>query len=301
MDYMPFGEQIAGGSGTNHKFTGKERDSESGLDNFGARYFGSSFGRFMRPDPSSVGGDIVDSESPQSWNMYSYVANNPLSATDPDGLDCIYINNDTGKFEGFNSGDCDNSTTEKANSGYYVNGTVDTISTTTGDASGVVTGYSGTNNDSGTPTLLSGTFNSSAPNSNSDALNPFAQGVFTQLNQMNILNNTLKIYGASAVIGITGGAACYYLCPEAGITTLGLEGASEGVTVTPGNAASVSRAAAQGGRMAVERALRSYQKRLAEHLAKLNEIKGDPGSVQREINNFRGLIKAAEEYLSKNP
>jgi RHS repeat-associated protein len=45
-----------------HKFTGKERDSESGLDNFGERYFGSSFGRFMRPDPSSVGGDIVDSE-----------------------------------------------------------------------------------------------------------------------------------------------------------------------------------------------------------------------------------------------
>jgi len=52
---------------------------------------------------------------------------------------------------------------------------------------------------------------------------------------------------------------------------------------------------------AVEKALRSYQKRLAEHLAKLNEIKGDPGSVQREINNFRGLIKAAEEWLSKNP
>jgi hypothetical protein len=34
---------------------------------------------------------------------------------------------------------------------------------------------------------------------------------------------------------------------------------------------------------------------------KLNEIKGDPGSVQREINNFRGLIRAAEEWLSKNP
>jgi len=32
------------------KFTGKEQDSESGLDNFGARYYGSSFGRFMTPD-----------------------------------------------------------------------------------------------------------------------------------------------------------------------------------------------------------------------------------------------------------
>ena len=36
------------------QFTGKERDSESGLDNFGARYMGSSLGRFMSPD--STGG-----------------------------------------------------------------------------------------------------------------------------------------------------------------------------------------------------------------------------------------------------
>jgi RHS repeat-associated protein len=105
--------------------TGKERDSESGLDDFEARYYGSSLGRFRRPDPSSVDGDVVDRESPQGWNMYSYVLNNPTTAVDPDGLDCIYINNDTGKYEGFNRGDCDNSTAEKANSGYYVNGTVD--------------------------------------------------------------------------------------------------------------------------------------------------------------------------------
>ena len=36
-----------------YKFTGKERDSESGLDNFGARYFVSSLGRFMSPDWSA--------------------------------------------------------------------------------------------------------------------------------------------------------------------------------------------------------------------------------------------------------
>src|SRR5205823_4800694 len=38
LDYLPFGEQIAGDTGTTHKFTGEERDSESGLDNVGARY-----------------------------------------------------------------------------------------------------------------------------------------------------------------------------------------------------------------------------------------------------------------------
>ena len=65
-----------------HKFTGKERDAESGLDNFEARYLGSSLGRFMSPDP--MGGHLQD---PQTLNRYAYVRNNPLSLTDPTGLD----------------------------------------------------------------------------------------------------------------------------------------------------------------------------------------------------------------------
>jgi RHS repeat-associated protein len=81
-DFYPFGEQMSGASGTSHKFTGKERDSESGNDYFGARYYGSSLGRFMTPDP--VGGH---QEDPQTLNRYAYVRNNPLSLTDPTGLD----------------------------------------------------------------------------------------------------------------------------------------------------------------------------------------------------------------------
>jgi RHS repeat-associated protein len=129
------------------RYTGKERDSESGLDYFGARYYGSSMGRFQSPDPSGMA--FTSLSNPQSFNMYSYVQNNPLSAVDPDGLDCVYINNDTGGYEGFNSGDCDNSTDAKANSGYYFNGTVNTIYTTTGDTSGQVVGVQGTSDDTG--------------------------------------------------------------------------------------------------------------------------------------------------------
>lgn len=70
-----------------YKFTGKERDTESGLDNFGARYDASSLGRFMTPDwaakatavPYAVFGN------PQSLNLYSYVLNNPLRHIDADG------------------------------------------------------------------------------------------------------------------------------------------------------------------------------------------------------------------------
>jgi RHS repeat-associated protein len=70
-----------------HKFTGKERDSESNLDYFGARHDASSMGRFMTPDwaakPTSV--PHANFGNPQSLNLYSYVANNPLSRMDTDG------------------------------------------------------------------------------------------------------------------------------------------------------------------------------------------------------------------------
>jgi RHS repeat-associated protein len=62
--------------------TGKERDTESGLDDFDARHYGSSLGRFMQPDP--MGGHLED---PQTLNRYAYVRNNPLSLADPTGLD----------------------------------------------------------------------------------------------------------------------------------------------------------------------------------------------------------------------
>jgi RHS repeat-associated protein len=67
-----------------HKFTGKERDSESGLDNFEARYLGSSMGRFMSADPENLSG-LINQDDPQAWNGYAYVRNNPLVYTDPGG------------------------------------------------------------------------------------------------------------------------------------------------------------------------------------------------------------------------
>ncbi len=80
----------------NYKYTGKERDSESGLDNFGARYDASSLGRFMSPDPGNVG---VNRLNPQSWNAYSYSLNNPLNLTDPTGL---YVCEDSTKCDSKN-------------------------------------------------------------------------------------------------------------------------------------------------------------------------------------------------------
>ena len=87
-DFAPYGEEINAQQTTNHyKFTGKERDTESGLDYFGARYYASNMGRWMSPDwadkPEAV--PYSSLANPQSLNLYGYVGNNPLSKADPDG------------------------------------------------------------------------------------------------------------------------------------------------------------------------------------------------------------------------
>jgi RHS repeat-associated protein len=85
-DYYPFGEEYAPPPLTPDRlrFTGKERDVETGLDYFGARYYASRTGRFTTVDPGHVGGNIFD---PQSWNAYAYARNNPLRFVDPTGTD----------------------------------------------------------------------------------------------------------------------------------------------------------------------------------------------------------------------
>ncbi len=109
-DYLPFGEEIpantagrngqfgAGNDGVTQKFTGKERDSESGLDYFGARYYGSALGRFTSPDWSAKPEPVpyADFSNPQTLNQYSYVLNNPLAKPDLDGHvaiadDALYV------------------------------------------------------------------------------------------------------------------------------------------------------------------------------------------------------------------
>jgi RHS repeat-associated protein len=92
-DYVPFGEEIPAGYGSRSscfnsndnriKYTGKERDGETGLDYFLARYYSGVQGRFTSPDPLMASAYIAD---PQTWNRYAYVRNNPINMIDPDGM-----------------------------------------------------------------------------------------------------------------------------------------------------------------------------------------------------------------------
>jgi RHS repeat-associated protein len=101
-DYLPFGEEIGSGTGlrstalgysgdtTRQKFTGYERDVETGLDYAQARYYANAQGRFASVDPL---GASASTGNPQSWNRYAYVLNNPLVLTDPSGMSPEQIDN----------------------------------------------------------------------------------------------------------------------------------------------------------------------------------------------------------------
>ena len=97
-DYLPFGEETIDLSTVqnNKMFVGKEKDSESGLYYFGARYMDPTAGRFISPDlvePINIMTGKVNDKfllNPQRLNRYAYAGNNPYAFVDPDGLDWYY-------------------------------------------------------------------------------------------------------------------------------------------------------------------------------------------------------------------
>jgi len=129
-DYTPFGKELVGGVGgrtsaqffdvgddLRKKFTGYERDDETGLDFANARYYGNSYGRFTSPDPYNIifekerGSNRSERKSilddfllqPQNWNAYVYVINNPTNLIDPSGL--IWLTKDNTNFMWIDDGE----------------------------------------------------------------------------------------------------------------------------------------------------------------------------------------------------
>lgn len=114
-DYLPFGRMLTSvdsrsgvtcypgslddqpNSKLPEKFTGKQRDPETKLDFFGARYYSGAQGRWLIPDWSTKAEPVpyANLGNPQTLNLYQYVGNNPITIRDVDGhctalvLDCV--------------------------------------------------------------------------------------------------------------------------------------------------------------------------------------------------------------------
>ena len=93
-DFYPFGGErtITNTCSQNYKFEGKERDTESGNDDFGARYYSSRLGRWLSADWSSVPAPVpyANLTNPQTLNLYAMVSDNPETFADLDGH-CIAL------------------------------------------------------------------------------------------------------------------------------------------------------------------------------------------------------------------
>jgi RHS repeat-associated protein len=110
-DFMPFGEELNANNATNRldtqkynygedsvrkRFTGYEKDQETGLDFAESRYYNNKHGRFTAVDPLLASGK---SSNPQTFNRYAYVGNNPLTRVDTDGKDwVIEVTKEKGKI-----------------------------------------------------------------------------------------------------------------------------------------------------------------------------------------------------------
>ena len=120
----PIGRLTAMATGTVNtpESTGAEETAtaigaEDGFDYFGARYYASRLFRFMTPDRPFLD---QQARNPKSWNLYSYVRDNPLNNTDPTGEACVSTNG--GPYHDDNSGG--QSCADAAKADQTVNGSV---------------------------------------------------------------------------------------------------------------------------------------------------------------------------------
>jgi RHS repeat-associated protein len=134
--YSPYGENYvpAGSSSADVYFTGQRQQIAGGLFDFPYREY-SIVGRWISPD--RAGQSAADPTNPQSWNRYAYIGNNPLSATDPLGLFCVW---DNGSYDSNDDHDTGIKSKCDGSGGTWFNGSPSGWDRNAGDWSGHASG-----------------------------------------------------------------------------------------------------------------------------------------------------------------
>jgi hypothetical protein len=185
-------------------------------------------GRFQSPD-SLMGSP----ENPQSWNLYSYVQNNPVTNTDPDGHDCVVQTRTSSTTEtvSVSSGTCDGVSVGDGQSKSYIAGTVDTSSITANSSGGISLSYTPYATTDGTGANLGVASLSAAPIPDNPGL---AYGYGNNAQGYQQLSNASQVVkaGTVAYAAAYGGVACYFACPAgaAAVGRWGLQRLAMGAT-----------------------------------------------------------------------
>ncbi|HEV2401025.1 MAG TPA: RHS repeat-associated core domain-containing protein [Candidatus Sulfotelmatobacter sp.] len=189
MAHAPFGEGYAGGIAWDQfamslsHFVYDNEGMSGTLLEFPFRKYSPGQGRWISPDPAGL--SAVDPMNPQTWNRYAYVANNPLNAVDPSGLDCVYLNDEGSGVEAVDSGNCDS-----GSGGYYIPGTV--------DLSSIII-----NSDAGTIMAVGSAWNGSLSIAGAEGSN--ASGAWTDTYAVGLGNSWVPNYRSSFQFGGSAG------------------------------------------------------------------------------------------------
>jgi RHS repeat-associated protein len=120
--YAPFGEPYAETGNGEISFTGQNSNMVWPQYDFIFRQYQPQQGRWLSPDPA--GRAAANPMNPQSWNRYAYVLNNPLGAIDPNGLDCVYLDDPGTTVESIDHNATPADCSGNDNGGYWVPGNV---------------------------------------------------------------------------------------------------------------------------------------------------------------------------------
>jgi RHS repeat-associated protein len=295
-DYLPYGEEIEASKGgrtevagyggadtTRQKFTTKERDTESGLDYFEARYYSSAQGRFTSVDPGNANATRKD---PQSWNGYAYSRNNPLKYIDPDGFKYRLIDMNGNEFDDYSDEDFDRNFRNNKNVKLQ---------------DGLI--YS---KDENGKYQLIGQYERLSFDDFGAGGNLFYQEMSARRGAS---LKAIATFGVGTyAIGATGGAAAYFGGVALGgssLTTLEI-GQVTGTTAVETGAATIGinariyaeleKQLAKDGAQSILRALRSAEKALQEHLEKLPRMQYK-SQVEKTIRNVQKQIETIKQFI----